>query len=43
MILIQYKLQQPNQHRFKEIGNPDLNQNRKQNRTRKLSEHVLVD
>jgi len=43
MILIQYKLQQPIQHRLREIGSPDAKQNRIQNRIRKLSELVLVD
>jgi len=36
MILVQHKLQQSNQHRLKERENPDLIQNRKQNRIRKL-------
>jgi len=38
MILVQYKLQQPNQHRLREKENSDPNQNRKQNRIRKLPE-----
>jgi len=38
MILVQYKLQQPNQYRLREIENPNPNQNRKQNRIKKLPE-----